>query len=69
VERVDRVGIRAGKDKTFIAFGLGSTISEATAKSNFNFAVRRGVTMALFVVLLTEYSGSGFTRWPRRAIA
>jgi NitT/TauT family transport system permease protein len=43
------------KDKTYIAFGLGSTISEATSKGNFNLLCAAVVTMALFVVLLNRF--------------
>jgi NitT/TauT family transport system permease protein len=42
------------KDKTYIAFGLGSTISEATASGNFNLLCAAVVTMALFVVMLNR---------------
>ena len=38
------------RNKTYVAFGLGSTISEATAKGNFNLLCAAVVTMALFVV-------------------
>ena len=43
------------KDQTLIAFGLGSTISAATAKGNFSLLAAGVVTMAAFVVLLNRF--------------
>jgi NitT/TauT family transport system permease protein len=42
------------KDKTYMAFGLGSTISQATASGNFPLLCAAIVTMALFVVLVNR---------------
>jgi NitT/TauT family transport system permease protein len=42
------------KGQTFTAFGLGSTISVATAKANYPLLAAGIVTMALFVVLVNR---------------
>jgi NitT/TauT family transport system permease protein len=42
------------KGRTYAAFGLGSTISRATAAGNFPLLAASVVTMALFVVLLNR---------------
>ena len=42
------------KGRTYAAFGLGSTISRATAAGNFPLLAASIVTMALFVVLLNR---------------
>ena len=42
------------KGNTFIAFGLGSTISVATTKANYPLLAAGIVTMALFVVLVNR---------------
>jgi NitT/TauT family transport system permease protein len=42
------------KGQTYAAFGLGSTISRATASGNFPLLAASVVTMALFVVLLNR---------------
>jgi len=42
------------KDRTFVAFGLGSTISQATAAGNFSLLCAAVVTMAAFVVLINR---------------
>jgi NitT/TauT family transport system permease protein len=42
------------KDHTFAAFGLGSTISHATARGNFPLLCAAIVTMATFVVLVNR---------------
>jgi NitT/TauT family transport system permease protein len=43
------------KDRTFTAFGLGSTISHATSAGNFNLLCAAVVTMAAFVVLVNRF--------------
>lgn len=43
------------KDKTEMAFGLGSTISAATTKANYPLLAAGVVTMAVFVVLLNRF--------------
>jgi NitT/TauT family transport system permease protein len=43
------------KDKTQMAFGLGSTISAATTKANYSLLAAGVVTMAVFVVLLNRF--------------
>jgi NitT/TauT family transport system permease protein len=43
------------KDETFAAFGLGSTISHATASGNFHLLCAAVVTMAGFVVLVNRF--------------
>jgi NitT/TauT family transport system permease protein len=43
------------KDRTFAAFGLGSTISHATAAGNFSLLCASVVTMAAFVVLVNRF--------------
>ncbi len=43
------------KGQTLTAFGLGSTISVATAKSNFPLLTAGIVTMALFVVIINRF--------------
>jgi NitT/TauT family transport system permease protein len=43
------------KDNTFVAFGLGSTISRATAKGNFPLLCAAVVTMAGFVVMVNRF--------------
>lgn len=43
------------KDQTFVAFGLGSTISQATASGAFPQLCAAVVTMAVFVVLVNRY--------------
>jgi NitT/TauT family transport system permease protein len=43
------------KDQTFVAFGLGSTISQATASGSFSLLCAAVVTMAVFVVLVNRY--------------
>jgi NitT/TauT family transport system permease protein len=41
-------------DKTYTAFGLGSTISHATAEGNFSLLCAAVVSMAVFVVLVNR---------------
>ena len=41
--------------QTFIAFGLGSTISKATADGNYSLLAAGVVTMAFFVVLINRF--------------
>ena len=43
------------KDKTYTAFGLGSTISQATTAGNFQLLCAAVVTMAGFVVLVNRF--------------
>jgi NitT/TauT family transport system permease protein len=43
------------KDRTFAAFGLGSTISQATSAGNFSLLCAAVVTMAVFVVLVNRF--------------
>jgi NitT/TauT family transport system permease protein len=43
------------KDRTFTAFGLGSTISQATAGGNFPMLCAAVVTMAVFVVMVNRF--------------
>ena len=43
------------KDRTFTAFGLGSTISRATTAGNFSLLCAAVVTMAAFVVLVNRF--------------
>jgi NitT/TauT family transport system permease protein len=43
------------KDRTYTAFGLGSTISRATAAGNFPLLCAAVVTMAVFVVLVNRF--------------
>jgi NitT/TauT family transport system permease protein len=43
------------KHNTFVAFGLGSTISRATTAGNFSLLCAAVVTMAGFVVLLNRF--------------
>jgi NitT/TauT family transport system permease protein len=43
------------KGQTLAAFGLGSTISVATAKANYPLLTAGIVTMALFVVLVNRF--------------
>ena len=45
----------SANQKPLIAFGLGSTISEATNKGNFSLLAAGVVTMAAFVVLLNRF--------------
>ena len=44
---------------TFVAFGLGSMISQATAAGNFNLLCAAVVTMAAFVVMVNRF----FWKW------
>jgi NitT/TauT family transport system permease protein len=43
------------KDRTFTAFGLGSTISHATTDGNFQLLCAAVVTMAAFVVMVNRF--------------
>jgi NitT/TauT family transport system permease protein len=43
------------KDRNYTAFGLGSTISRATAAGNFPLLCAAVVTMAVFVVLVNRF--------------
>ena len=43
------------KGSTLVAFGLGSTISEATTKANYSLLAAGVVVMAVFVVLLNRF--------------
>ena len=43
------------KGQTFVAFGLGSMISRATAAGNFPLLCAAIVTMALFVVMVNRF--------------
>ena len=43
------------KQKTYSAFGLGSTISKATTNANYSLLAAGVVTMAFFVVLINRF--------------